>query len=138
MRITVKRAYKKPNYTIGKMYIDGVYFCDTLEDAVRELGKDGKGKIPNETAIPAGTYQVVVTQSPKFKRLLPAILGVLFFEGIRIHAGNTAKDTSGCILVGRNTSVGRLSESRKYENELTSLIQQATANKQRIYITIEN
>ena len=102
MNLLLKRIALKPDYTIGRLYIDGQYFCDTLEDAVREE------KIVGKTAILAGTYQVIVNRSPKFKRDLPLLLGVPNFEGIRIHRGNTAKDTSGCILVGENKVKGKL------------------------------
>lgn len=86
--------------TLGSLYIDGSWFCFTLEDPVRDLGPDGKGKIPGETAIPAGNYKVAIDQSTRFNRLMPHILDVPFFEGVRIHSGNTASDTEGCVLVG--------------------------------------
>lgn len=86
MKIYVERTYKKEKYTIGKMYIDGEYFCDTLEDTVRPKGV----KIYGETAIPASTYKVVLSYSPKFKRVLPEVLSVPMFTGIRIHRGNWA------------------------------------------------
>ena len=113
MKIKVDRIYKGESYTIGKMYLNGEYFCDTLEDAIRPV------KIPNETAIPAGTYKVEVTYSPRFKRNLPLLVDVPNYTGIRIHNGSNKDHTSGCILVGFNTSKGILSDSRKTSDKLT-------------------
>lgn len=113
MKIKVDRIYKGESYTIGKMYLNGEYFCDTLEDAIRPV------KIPNETAIPAGTYKVEVTYSPRFKRNLPLLIDVPNYTGIRIHEGSNKDHTSGCILVGFNTSKGILSDSRKISDQLT-------------------
>ena len=113
MKIKVDRIYKGESYTIGKMYLNGEYFCDTLEDAIRLV------KIPNETAIPAGIYKVEVTYSPRFKRNLPLLIDVPNYTGIRIHNGSNKDHTSGCILVGFNTSKGILSDSRKTSDQLT-------------------
>ena len=113
MKIKVDRIYKGESYTIGKMYLNGEYFCDTLEDAIRPV------KIPNETAIPAGIYKVEVTYSPRFKRSLPLLVDVPNYTGIRIHEGSNKDHTSGCILVGFNTSKGILSDSRKISDQLT-------------------
>ena len=104
MNITVKRTFKGPEYTIGKLYIDGAYFCDTLEDTVRPAGV----KIASKTAIPAGTYKVKKTMSPRFKKILPEILNVPNFSGVRIHSGNTAADTDGCLLLGLNRAKGQV------------------------------
>lgn len=117
MKIKVDRIYKGESYTIGKMYLNGEYFCDTLEDAIRPV------KIPNETAIPAGTYKVEVTYSPRFKRNLPLLIDVPNYTGIRIHNGSNKDHTSGCILVGFNTSKGILSDSRKISDQLTNLLE---------------
>lgn len=116
MKIKVDRIYKGESYTIGKMYLNGEYFCDTLEDAIRPV------KIPNETAIPAGTYKVEVTYSPRFKRNLPLLVDVPNYTGIRIHNGSNKDHTSGCILVGFNTSKGKLTDSRKTSDKLTNLL----------------
>ena len=113
MKIKVDRIYKGESYTIGKMYLNGEYFCDTLEDAIRPV------KIPNETAIPAGIYKVEVTYSPRFKRNLPLLVDVPNYTGIRIHNGSNKDHTSGCILVGFNTSKGKLTDSRKTSDKLT-------------------
>ena len=141
MELKLHRKYIKPNYVIGNLYIDDKFFCNTLEDQNRDSNKNGKfdgleKKVPNETCIPFGRYQVVVTTSPKFGRELPLLLNVPEFEGIRIHRGNTIKDTSGCILCGENKEVGKVINSTKYEIELTSLIKKATANGGKCYITI--
>ena len=117
MKIKVDRIYKGESYTIGKMYLNGEYFCDTLEDAIRPV------KIPNETAIPAGIYKVEVTYSPRFKRNLPLLVDVPNYTGIRIHNGSNKDHTSGCILVGFNTSKGILSDSRKISDKLTNLLE---------------
>jgi len=108
MKLTVKRNFKGADYTIGKLYIDGHYFCDTLEDTVRPNGEKIKGK----TAIPAGDYKVIKSYSPRFKKILPEILDVPGFSGVRIHAGNTAKDTDGCLLLGLNKTKGAVLDSQ--------------------------
>jgi hypothetical protein len=124
MKLELRRVALRDTYTIGKLYIDGVYFCDTLEDHVRDINKDGdlndkgEGKVFGETAIPYGTYKVIMNMSNRFKRVMPLILDVPHFKGIRIHAGNSAKDTLGCPLVGINSVKGRLTQSKKYETEL--------------------
>ena len=99
--LTLERLYLKADYTIGRLLVDGDYFCDTLEDRVRDYNKDGdlldegEGKVYGETAIPYGRYSVVVSHSPKFRRDLPLLLNVPHFTGIRIHAGNHAGHTEG-------------------------------------------
>ena len=91
----------------------------------------------NETAIPAGTYEVIVNVSVKFKRKLPLLLNVPHFTGIRIHRGNTDKDTSGCILVGENKQPGRVINSTGYELRLTELIERVMSAGDRIMIEIK-
>ncbi len=128
MEITVKRIAKRPTYTIGKMYLDGKYFCDTLEDTDRSLKEEDslakiqKIKIKNQTAIPIGTYKVILNKSPKFGRILPRLIDVPGYEGILIHRGNTNKDTSGCILVGENKVVGKVINSTIYEKKLVDIL----------------
>lgn len=129
IKLLVKREFFAETYTIGKLYVDGVYFCDTLENPVRPEGV----KIPNETAIPYGTYEVVVNFSPKFKRVLPRLLNVPMFDGILIHRGNSVKDTSGCILVGENKVKRMVLNSTPYEEKLVELLK----DKKDIEITIE-
>lgn len=121
MKLKLIRKYKCPNYTIGHLYINDKYFCDTIEDKVRQLDSI-EDKIKHKTAIPKGKYKVVVTMSPKFRRSLPLLLNVPFFEGIRIHRGNDENDTSGCIIVGENKIKGRLVNSTYYEKKLVELL----------------
>lgn len=138
MIIKVKRVAFKKDYTIGKLYIDGKYVCDTLED--RDRGLDDsmneedikKKKVYGETAVPYGTYKVSITYSNKFKKMLPLIENVKGFSGIRIHSGNTAKDSLGCILVGENKEVGKVINSRKTFDKLFDLIK----NEKNLFITI--
>lgn len=87
--------------TLGKLYINKEFFCDTVEDKYRDLSKEKK--VYGETCIPYGTYKVVINMSPKFKRLMPRLLDVPHFDGILIHSGNTEKDSEGCILLGQRS-----------------------------------
>lgn len=153
MEIVLKRLYKKEEYTIGKLYINGEYFCDTLEDKVRDLNKDGdlndvgEGKVSGETAIPYGRYEVTLNvQSPKFAQrasyiwcggYLPRLLNVPHFDGILIHAGNSAGDSAGCLLVGENKVKGRLVNSMATLKSLYAILKSADANGEDIWITIE-
>lgn len=118
MELRIERKYKKKGYTIGKLLINNEYFCDTLEDEVRDLKSDGSGKIYGETAIPKGVYKVVMNYSTKFKRVLPLVLSVPYFSGIRIHRGNKPEDTLGCVLVGENKVKGGLVNSTSCELRL--------------------
>jgi len=102
MELLVKRIYLAPDYTIGKLSINGVYFCDTLEDTNRDINKDGKfdnneAKVFSKTCIPFGKYEVTMTYSNHFKRVLPLLINVPSFAGVRIHSGNDVEDTEGCI-----------------------------------------
>jgi hypothetical protein len=108
MELTLNRFKMEEKRTIGKLLIDGWFYCYTLEDTVRPLGVKSWG----ETAIPAGRYEIRMTYSPHFKAVLPILLDVPGFEGIRIHAGNTEADTEGCILVGHNLDGEYISSSR--------------------------
>lgn len=153
MEIRVDRKYKKPLYTIGKLYVDGTYFCDTLEDRDRGLRQTDslsvirRVKVANETAIPTGRYRVTLgVQSPKYaaraqyafcKGYLPRLLNVPGFEGILIHIGNTRTDTAGCLLVGKNKQVGRVLESTATFKALYALMREAWENGESIYINYE-
>lgn len=141
MKLTLKRRYLGTTYTIGSLFIDGQYFCDTLEDKVRDTNRNGRfdsgeTKVQNETAIPYGTYQVVVSLSPKFKRNLPRLLSVPSFDGVLIHRGNTDKDTSGCILVGENKVKGKVINSTQYEVKLVEILTAAQNRHEQIDIDI--
>lgn len=133
------RHLPMPDCTIGRLSVDGVAFCDTLEDVVREV--DGEPvenwKIPGETAIPYGTYKVVVNYSARFKRDMPLLVGVPGFEGIRIHPGNTDHDTEGCILVGSWVGGEKIVNSRVSFDALMDMMDVAEAAKREIVITIQ-
>ena len=149
MEILVKRIAKKPKYTIGKMYIDGQYICDTLEDADRGLNQNmslkeiNNKKVYGETAVPTGTYKVDMnTVSPKFKSRtwakpyggkLPRLVLVPGYDGVLIHPGNKAEDTLGCILVGENKAVGQVLNSQVTFKKIMSILTKGT----NITITIE-
>lgn len=134
MKLKVERLWPKQSYTVGRLYVNGEFFCNTLEDVVRDLPKEQK--VYGQTAIPPGTYKVVYNYSPKFKRKLPRLLDVPYFEGILIHPGNTAADSAGCILVGNNSAVGRLSNSRATSDRLNALIEEAQDKGEDITIEI--
>lgn len=141
MKLKLKRRFFGDTYTIGTMYIDGVRFCDTLEDKNRDLNHNskfdnGEKKVMHQTAIPFGTYKVIVNRSPKFGRDLPRLMNVPNFDGILIHRGNTASDTSGCILVGENKVKGKVINSTPYEIELVTRCKAALANGETITIEI--
>lgn len=119
MQITIKRLHKTDASTIGELLIDGVWECYTLEDVERPV------KIKAETAIPKGTYKVIINMSNRFKRLMPLLLNVPNFEGVRIHAGNSNHDTEGCILVGQSRNKNYIGQSRKAYSKLFKKMQAA-------------
>lgn len=143
MEILIKRIAKKSTYTIGKLYIDGKYFCDTLEDKDRGLNDNMSAdkilsiKVKHETAIPTGTYNIDITYSPKFKKQLPLILNVKGFEGIRVHSGNSDKDSSGCIILGQNKVIGKVINSRVTCEKFISLLTGTKNKKEKITLKIE-
>lgn len=139
MKLTLKRIALRPTYTIGKLYIDDAYFCDALEDTVRDTNKSGKfdngeQKIKGKTAIPYGTYEIKWTYSPRFKKYTPQLMNVPSFEGIRVHAGNTSADTEGCLILGENKQVGKVLNSRATINKFYPIIKEACSNGK---VTIE-
>lgn len=142
MEILLQRVAKKDKYTIGKLYINDQYFCDTLEDTDRGLTQSmteqqiKSKKVYGETAIPIGTYRIIISYSNRFKKQMPLLLNVPGFSGIRIHTGNTEKDSLGCILVGKNKAVGKVLESRDTYSKLFSILQKAD-KKETIKITIK-
>ena len=136
MELTLTRIAKKKTYTIGRLAIDGEYFCDTLEPTWRDYAHGGR-KIAGRSAIPEGRYAVVISWSPKFRKWLPILLGVPNFSGIRIHAGNTADDTEGCILVGQNRIVGNVLDSALWLYRLKQRITEAKDRDEAVWITVE-
>lgn len=163
MELLLTRIAKRKTYTIGRLaiiertddeYLAGqkeIYLCDTLEPTALELkttvSKEAVLRSPTKAqslkpfAIPEGRYAVVITWSPKFKQWLPLLLGGpdfnRLFKGIRIHAGNTAEDTLGCILVGRNQIVGHVLESRKWLGVIKHKIVEAKAHDEAVWLTIK-
>ena len=139
MKIEVYRKYRKNGYTIGLLYVNGKFVCNTLEDTDRGLTSEmtkeqiAAIKVKGKTAIPTGSYPVIMSYSPRFKKQMPLLCGVKGFEGIRIHSGNTAADTEGCILCGKNTEVGKVTNSKFWTNAVYDYIQ----NGLRQGVTIE-
>lgn len=153
MELLLKRIARRETYTIGHLYIDGVYVCDTIEDKDRGLRQDMQPSViratkrKGVTAIPMGRYRVTLdVKSPKFSQkkydktygfcggYLPRLINVPGFDGVLIHVGNTAKDTEGCLLVGKNTRVGKVLESRVTFVKLYERLKKAKGS---IYMTIE-
>ncbi len=143
MEITVKRKYKKNDYTIGQLFINGKYVCDTLEDKDRGLTDDMllrqiiQIKVKGKTAIPTGRYQVTMTYSQRFRRRLPLLTAVKGYSGIRIHAGNTHKDTEGCILCGENKRKGMVLNSRHWTYEVIVPQIEKAVGSDEVWITIK-
>jgi hypothetical protein len=137
MEILVKRNKQYNNCTVGQLLINNEPFCHTLEDPVRDLKIDGSGKMPGRTAIPEGKYLVILSYSNRFNKVMPLLLNVPFFQGIRIHSGNTCDDTEGCILVGKDDQNGYLIQSRITFSALMEVLNKANETEA-IYITIQN
>lgn len=152
MNINLNRIARKPGYTIGRLYVDGEYVCDTLEDTDRGLMQGMSRehitalKQKGKTAIPSGRYAVTINQtSPRFQSRaayqfcrgkLPRLLDVDGFSGILIHIGNTPDDTEGCILVGKNTKVGMVLDSTATFTKLYKILQSSEQKEEKIWITI--
>lgn len=154
MNLILDRFFKGPKYTVGHLYIDGKYFCDTMEDKDRglldsmSLAEIKSKKIPSETAIPRGTYKVTLdVVSPKYSKKdfyikvcngkVPRLLNVKGFEGILIHAGNTEKDSAGCLLVGMNLERGKVLKSQETFRMLYKMLSGAKLRGEYIQITIK-
>ena len=134
MKLTLTRIARRTDYTIGRLTTEGgEKICDSLEPTWRDY-KAGEKKVPGKSAIPEGSYRVVVTKSQRFGKYLPLLVGVPGFEGVRIHSGNTSRDTEGCILVGQNLQVGKVLWSRIALEKLMELIK----NEKKISLTIKN
>ena len=142
INLFLHRLYFKEEYTVGKLYIGEQFWCDTIEDRNRDENHDGDLDDPGEekvwerTAIPFGRYRVILLKSPHFGRELPRILNVNNFTDILIHAGNSAKDSSGCILVGENKIKGCLCRSRYWEAKLVEALKTYTIYGHEIFINI--
>ena len=136
MQLKLNRIFKTNTFTIGELYINEKYVTDTLEDRVRPEGE----KVYGKTAIPEGAYEMVLSYSPRFKKILPEILNVPNFTGIRIHCLNKAEESEGCIGVGEwnGKDTNWISNSRKTFNKLFALLEEANNNKEKITITINN
>lgn len=154
MKLLLQRIYTCSEYTIGNLYIDGQYFCDTLEDRDRGLDssmslyKLQQIKVKDKTAIPSGTYNILMNVvSPKYskkqyymdvcKGMVPRLASVPAYDGVLIHVGNTAVDTSGCILVGLNKAKGKVLSSRIIFEKLYPILKAAVDKGEKITITIE-
>lgn len=154
MKLTLDRKYKRDTYVIGKLYVNGEYFADTVEDRDRgisqtdSLDKIKKVKVYAQTAIPTGTYKITMNViSPKFsqkdyykkfcKGRMPRLLNVPGFDGILIHKGVNANSSAGCIIVGKNTIVGGVTNSQYYFEQLYKLLDEANKKGEDITITIK-
>lgn len=145
MELKLKRIALRDTYTIGELYVDNHLFCNTIEDKVRDFTKEDK--VYGRTAIPYGRYEITMkVQSPKYsqrasyawcKGYLPRLLNVPHFEGILIHAGNTAEDSSGCLIVGENKVRGQVINSMATLKRLVSILKYASDSEEKIWITIE-
>lgn len=125
LTMTLIRKVRTERATVGELYLDGVFECYTLED--RDRLAEGLPKISGQTAIPSGEYAVILTHSPRFGRVLPLVQNVRGFEGVRIHSGNDAGDTEGCILVGRIRGPDQVAESRLALESLIQKIENASS-----------
>ena len=136
MHIRVMREPSINDTTLGSLFIDDHWQCHTLEDVIRPAGE----KVRNKTAIPPGRYKLILSMSNRFKKIMPEVLNVPLFTGIRIHSGNTAKDTAGCLLVGQTRSVETRSigRSRVAYKALMLKLTAAVKASETIYITFVN
>lgn len=129
MELKLIREVFTEESTIGKLFVNDKFHCFTLEDKVRPE------KIKSITAIPAGKYEITITFSNRFQEMMPLLLNVPNYEGVRIHPGNYAKDTDGCLLVGSTKAVNMIGNSRTQYQQLLRILQQ-TIKKEKIFITI--
>lgn len=137
MELKLIRSVFNPESTLGKLYLNGAFYAYTCEDTVRDLKPDGSGKIQNKTAIDYGRYEVVLSFSNHFQKYLPLLLNVKFFEGIRIHGGNTAADSEGCILVGAEGDMkSKIWNCASKVNNLVTTLKNIE-KKEKMWMTIE-
>lgn len=134
MKLTLNRCWLTEAATVGKLLVDEVFECFTCEDVYR--GDDPASKVKAATAIPCGTYEVIISWSPRFKADMPLLLNVPGFEGVRIHAGNTAKDTEGCLLVGREREPDKVLHSRVAYLALFERLKSACSKGETISIAV--
>jgi hypothetical protein len=135
MQLFIERDDCQPMRTFGRMSINGVPFCETLEDTDRRM-EDGGAKVAAKTCIPRGLYPVVLDYSQRFGQIMPHVLDVDGFAGIRIHPGNTEADTEGCILVGRSRGIDRITQSRVTYERLMILLEDAIARGELITLEV--
>jgi hypothetical protein len=141
MELTLERRFLGDDYTVGSLYINSEYFCDTFEDVDRGLSQSmtpveiKEMTIPHKTAIPTGVYTVIVNMSHK-KRMLPKLPDVPGFSGILIHKSNTKSDSSGCILVGESKEKGKIFNSTLYEKLLVEILTKTQETGEKITIRI--
>lgn len=131
MEIKLVRDTFTQNSTIGRLFVDGAFECFILEDVVRAPNV----KIPDETAIPYGRYEVIVSYSNRFKQQMPLLLNVPMYEGVRIHSGNVAEHTEGCLLTGKTVGKDVVGGSRVAYQALFSKISKAV-KKEKVFIEI--
>lgn len=136
MKLLLQREVLTPSSSIGKLYVNSLFECFTLEDYDARL-EEGGTKVAGSTAIPRGTYRVILDYSNRFKRVLPRLLDVPNYVGVRIHPGNTSEDTEGCILTGTGTAPDRLYNSRAAFEKLFNKLEQADESGEEIWITIQ-
>ena len=136
LELVLRRIAKRKGYTIGRLTLNGERFCDTLEPIWRDY-EHGEKKVKGCSAIPEGRYAVALTFSPKFRRVLPEVKNVPMFTGIRIHSGNSSKDTQGCILIGQNLQVGRVLNSMICLEQLMKRLKEVRNKGEPIFITIQ-
>ena len=137
MKLVIIRDQSDANGTFGRLYINGLFECHTFEDPDRQLEKKGTVKVQNDSAIPRGIYDVVIDMSVRFKKLMMRLLNVPDFSGIRIHAGNTKKDTEGCILLGNGRTRVGLFDSRTAVNKVFAAVDRALKSGDKVTIEIK-
>jgi len=136
IEVVLQREVFSPKFTLGRLTVDGKHFAYTCEDTDRELEAGGV-KIPKQTAIPRGYYRLTATFSQRFQKLMPLIVGVLQFEGVRIHGGNTSDDTEGCPLIGRVRTMTGVANCAERVATLTKMIEDEEDAGNEIWISAQ-